>query len=139
MKKLYYVRSAMITLFEAYPDDPKENWMPKAYCRGGHPLKYPGKYESLSKLLAAISPNDTYYPIDKWKVSNIENGSFLMTIDVLVDYEEHAPSKELLEAWKKGKGQLYHGYYSVEVNVQRIEDVSADEIKREVSVKTIVV
>lgn len=137
MKKLFYVRTAIITLFEAYPDDPKEGWMPKAQCRGGHEIKYPGKYNSLSELLAAISPTDTYYPIDKWKVSNIEDGRFLMTIDVLVDYNEHAPGKDVIEAWKNGKAQLYHGYFSVEVLVQRIEDVSADEINRDVSVKTI--
>ena len=139
MKKLFYVRRAMITLFEAYPDDPKEGWMPKAQCRGGHEIKYPGKYDSLSGLLAAISPTDTYYPIDKWKGSDIEDGRFLMTIDVLVDYNEHAPGKDVITAWKNGKAQLYHGYFSVDVLVQRIENVSADEIKRDVSVKTLVV
>ena len=29
MKRLYYVRKATLTLFEAYPDDPKKGWMPK--------------------------------------------------------------------------------------------------------------
>jgi hypothetical protein len=58
---------------------------------------------------------------------------------VLVDYNEHAPNKDVIEAWKNGKAQLYHGHFSVDVLVQRIENVSADEIKRDVSVKTLVV
>lgn len=44
MKRLFYVRKATLTLFEAYPDDPKKGWMPKCECRGGHAMFYPGKY-----------------------------------------------------------------------------------------------
>lgn len=129
MKKLFYVRSAKITLFEAYLDDPKIGWMQNAECRGGHDLKYPGKYSTLNELLAYVSPNDTYRPITHWEVSAIRDGGFLMTTDVLVDYNEREPSPERLAAWKVGKAQLYHGYYSIEVNVQNIEDVSASEIR----------
>lgn len=35
MKKLFYVRTATLTLFEAYPDDPKEGWISERECRGG--------------------------------------------------------------------------------------------------------
>ena len=129
MKKLFYVRSAKITLFEAYPDDPKKGWMPKRECHGGHDLKYPGKYGTLNELLSYVSPNDKYRPITHWEVSDIRDGGFLMTIDVLVDYNERKPSPERLAAWKKGKAQLYHGYYSIEVNVQNIENVTASEIR----------
>ena len=129
MKKLFYVRKALLTLFEAYPDDPKKGWMPKCECRGGHEMAYPGKYNSLDGLLAAISPNDTYLPIDEWDVSDITDGGFLMTTDVLVDHDERAPSPDRLKAWKEGRAQLYHGHYSVEVKVQNIEDVPEQEIK----------
>ena len=130
MKRLFYVRKATLTLFEAYPDDPKKGWMPKCEFRGGHEMFYPGKYDSLARLLAYISPNDTYYPISKWEVSNVEDGRFLLNLDVLVDHNERAPSPERLKAWKQGKAQLYHGYYSVEVKVQNIEDVPEQEIKK---------
>lgn len=135
MKKLFYVRKATLTLFEAYPDDPKEGWMPKRECRGGQEMVYPGKYDSLDRLLASISPNDKYLPIEHWAVSNIEDGRFLMTTDVLVDYNKREPSPDRLKAWKKGKAQLYHGYYSVEVRVQNIEDVPEQEIKQILGVK----
>ena len=135
MKRLFYVRKAMLTLFEAYPDDPKKGWMPKRECRGGHEMSYPGKYDSLARLLAFISPNDTYLSIDQWDVSDIEDGGFLITTDVLVDHNERAPSPDRLKAWKQGKAQLYHGYYSVEVKVQNIEDVPEQEIKKILGVK----
>lgn len=135
MKKLFYVRTATLTLFEAYPDDPKEGWMPKRECRGGQERVYPGKYDSLDRLLASISPNDKYLSIEHWAVSNIEDGRFLMTTDVLVDYNKREPSPDRLKAWKKGKAQLYHGYYSIEVRVQNIEDVPEQEIKQILGVK----
>lgn len=135
MKRLFYVRTATLTLFEAYPDDPKEGWMPKRECRGGQEMVYPGKYDSLDRLLASISPTDEYLSIDHWAVSNIEDGRFLMTTDVLVDYNKREPSPDRLKAWKKGKAQLYHGYYSIEVRVQNIEDVPEQEIKQILGVK----
>lgn len=135
MKRLFYVRKATLTLFEAYPDDPKKGWMPKCECRGGHEMFYPGKYDSLARLLAFISPNDTYLALNQWDVSDIEDGGFLITTDVLVDHNERAPSPERLKAWKQGKAQLYHGYYSVEVKVQNIEDVPEQEIKKILGVK----
>lgn len=135
MKRLFYVRSAMLTLFEAYPDDPKKGWMPHRECRGGQDLVYPGRYGSIDMLLTAISPNDKYLPLNKWDVSCIEDGRFLMTTDVLVDYSKREPSPERLKAWKQGKAQLYHGYYSIEVSVQMIEDVPAAEIKQILGVK----
>lgn len=135
MKRLFYVRTATLTLFEAYPDDPKEGWMPKRECRGGQEMVYPGKYDSLDRLLAFISPNDKYLSIDHWAVSNIEDGRFLMTTDVLVDYNKREPSPDRLKAWKQGKAQLYHGYYSIEVRVQNIEDVPEQEIKKILGVK----
>lgn len=124
MKKLFYVRSAKITLFEAYPDDPKIGWM-----RGGHDLKYPGKYSTLNELLAYVSPNNTYRPITHWGVSSIRDGGFLMTTNVLVDHQERKPSPERLAAWKTGKAQLYYGFYAIEVNVENVEFVSASEIR----------
>ena len=129
MKTLFYVRSAMLTLFEAYPDDPKTGWMPGRECIGSTKLEYPGKYESIASLLVFISPNDTYYPIDKWEVSNVDDGGFLINLDVLVDHNTRAPSPDRLKAWKKGHAHLCHGYYSIEVKAQRIEDIPADEIK----------
>lgn len=96
---------------------------------------YPGKYDSLDRLLASISPNDKYLSIDHWSVSDIEDGRFLMTTDVLVDYNKRAPSPDRLRAWKKGKAQFYHGYYSIEVRVQNIEDVPEQEIKKILGVK----
>ena len=135
MKRLFYVRKALLTLFEAYPDDPKKGWMPQRECRGGQDLVYPGKYGSLDRLLAAISPNDKYIPIDRWDVSDIEDGRFLITTDVLVDYNKREPSAERLKAWKRGKAQLYHGSYSIEVSVQNIEDVPEQEIKQILGVK----
>lgn len=124
MKKLFYVRSAKITLFEAYPDDPKIGWM-----RSGHDVEYSGKYSSLEELLSYVSPNDTYRPITHWEVSSICDGGFLMTTNVLVDYNERAPSTERLAAWKKGKAQLYYGYYVIDVRVENVEFVSASEIR----------
>ena len=38
MKRLFYARTDRLTLFEAYPDDPKEGWMPKRECRGGQEM-----------------------------------------------------------------------------------------------------
>lgn len=135
MKRLFYVRKATLTLFEAYPDDPKKGWMPKCECRGGHEMSYPGKYDSLARLLAFISPNDTYLSLNHWDISDIEDGGFLITTDVLMDHNERAPSSDRLKAWKQGKAQLYHGYYSVEVKVQNIEDVPEQEIKKILGVK----
>lgn len=135
MKKLFYVRSAKITLFEAYPDDPKKGWMQNAECRGGHDLKYPGKYSTLNELLAYVSPSDTYLPITHWDVSDIRDGGFVMTTDALVDYNERKPSPERLVAWKKGKAQLYHGYYVIDVNVENVEFVPTDELRKILNVK----
>ena len=98
-------------------------------------MSYPGKYDSLARLLAFISPNDTYLSLNQWDVSDIEDGGFLITTDVLVDHNERAPSPDRLKAWKQGKAQLYHGYYSVEVKVQNIEDVPEQEIKQILGVK----
>ena len=135
MKRLFYVHRALLTLYEAFPDDPKEGWMPQRECRGGDDLVYPGKFGSIAMLLTAISPNDKYLPLNKWEVSDIEDGRFLMTTDVLVDYNKREPSPERLKAWKQGKAQLYHGCYSLDVRVQMIEDVSAAEIKKILGVK----
>jgi len=135
MKRLFYVHRAILTLYEAFPDDPKEGWMPKRECRGGQETVYPGKYDSLDRLLASISPNDKYLSIEHWAVSDIEDGRFLMTTDVFVDYNKREPSPDRLKAWKKGKAQLYHLYYSIEVRVQNIEDVPEQEIKKILGVK----
>ena len=128
MARLFYVRKATFTLFEAYPNEP-EDWIVGSECRGGHDLAYPGKYGSMKSLLCAISPNDKYIPLEHWRITNLEAGRFLMTTDVLVDYTEREPSQKRLDDWKNGKAQLYHGYYSIEVRVQDIEDVPAQDIR----------
>lgn len=130
MKTLFYVRSAMLTLFEAYPDDPKTGWMAGRECLGSTNLDYRGKYESMASLLTYISPNDTYYPISEWEVSYVEDGGFLLNLDVIVDHNKRAPSPNRLKAWKEGHAHLCHGYYSIEVKAQRIEDISADELQK---------
>lgn len=130
MKKLFYVRSAKITLFEAYPDDPKIGWM-----RSGHEVEYSGKYSSLTELLSYVSPYDIYRPITHWDVSDIRDGGFVMTTNVLVDYNERKPSPERLAAWKKGKAQLYYGYYAIDVRVENVEFVPADELRKILDVK----
>lgn len=130
MKELFYVRTAMLTLFEAYPDDPETGWMAGRECLGSTNLDYRGKYPSISCLLGSISPEDDYYPISKWEVSNIDDGGFLLNLDVLVDHNKRAPSPDRLKAWKDGHAHLCHGYYSIEVKAQRIEDIPADEIKK---------
>ena len=126
MKTVFYVRSAILTLFEAYPDDQKKGWLADRECLGSTKLKYPGKYGSIVSLLTYISPNDTYYPISEWEVSNVEDGGFLLNLDVLVDHNTRSPSPDRLKAWKEGHAHLCHGYYSIEVKAQRIEDIPVD-------------
>lgn len=131
MKTLFYVHSAMLTLFEAYPDDPKTGWMAGRECLGSTHLECNvGKHDSIASLLAYISPNDTYYPISKWEVSHVSDGGFLLNLDVLVDHNKRAPSPERIKAWKEGHAHLCHGYYSIEVKAQRIEDIPADELQK---------
>lgn len=130
MKKLFYVRSAMLTLFEAYPDDQKTGWMVGRECLGSTKLDYHGKYESIESLLIYISPNDTYYPISEWTVSYVEDGGFLLNLDVIVDHDKQAPSSDRLKAWKEGHAHLCHGYYSIEVKAQCIENIPADELQK---------
>lgn len=135
MARLFYVQNARLTLFEAYPDDPKKGWSPQRECRGVEEIVYPGKYDSLDRLLAFVSPNDQYLSIDQWSVSIIEDGRFLISTDILVDYNKRAPSSERLAAWKKGKAQLYHGCYTLDIRVQNIENVPEQEIKKILGVK----
>ena len=104
MKKLFYVRTATLTLFEAYPDDPKTGWMAGRECLGSTHLEYNvGKHDSIESLLAYISPNDTYYHISKWEVSNVDDGGFLLNLDVIVDHNKRAPSPDRIKAWKEGR------------------------------------
>lgn len=135
MKELFYVRTAMLTLFEAYPDDPKTGWMAGRECLGSTHLEYRGKYGSIATLLTCISPNDTYYPIGEWEVSNVNDGGFLLNLDVLVDHNKRAPSPDRLKAWKAGHAHLFHGYYSIAVKAECTDDIPADEIKKMLKAK----
>lgn len=44
-------------------------------------------------------------------------------------HPKRAPSPDRLKAWKEGHAHLCHGYYSIEVKAQRIEDIPADELQ----------
>lgn len=129
MKKVFHVQTAMITLFEAYPDDPKTGWMAARECLGSTNLDCQcDEFETIKSLLTCMAPNGTYGCIDEWEVSNVEDGGFLLNLDVIVDHDRQPPSPERMKAWKEGHAHLCHGYYSIYVTAQYIEDIPAGEL-----------
>lgn len=99
-------------------------------CNWKHTTMNVVKDSNLIGMHGDCNPNDTYYPISKWEVSNVEDGGFLLNLDVIVDHNKRAPSPDRLKAWKEGHAHLCHGYYSIEVKAQRIEDIPADELQK---------
>ena len=63
-------------------------------------------------------------------MSNVDDGGFLLNLDVIVDHNKRAPSPDRIKAWKEGHAHLCHGYYSFDVKAQRIENIPADELRK---------
>ena len=128
MKQVFAIKKALLTLFEAFPDDPEKGWMPVRECCGGHELRT-GKFESLEDLLYSIALGDERLSLGHWEISNVEDGSFVMAASVLMDRDGLIPSPERLKDWTDGHAHLFHGSYVIAVDVQRVEDVPASEIE----------
>ena len=77
-----------------------------------------------------------YHVFDDGKITWSRH--FLVKCKAVIPLKQFATDPQyakVYEAWKQGKAQLYHGYYSVEVKVQNIEDVPEQEIKKLLGVK----
>ena len=121
----YSVRGALVSICEAYPTD--RNGEPVK----GHEISIPGSFPSLDRLWynLSIAVNSDYLKgQDAFTISDISDGSFLLTFERLVELDEREPVPERIEKWKKGEAFLYNARYHIEVTCKDYEKVSESEI-----------
>ena len=126
-----FMKSAIMTMWEAFPSDDPEHWMPTNEARGPDiQLNTPDSYDSVRELLYDISQRlhcPDLNSIDRWSIQ-ISGGIVLMTTDYLVDYNGNQAETEKVAKWKNNRAQLYHGYVSIEMRVLRVEKLPDDKI-----------
>ena len=124
-RREYRLRSALVSICEAYPTD--RNGEPVK----GHDIPISGTFDTLDELWYALAQkvgSDYLKGKDAFTISDIKDGSVLLTFERLVELDEREPVPERIERWKKGEAFLYNARYKIEVTCKDYENVSESEI-----------